>query len=65
LSNEPRNRPKPVKQAGTSSTDSSPDAMSAEEMRAIRQRLDEGFYQKREVVDAIAEAVRKELRLDF
>jgi hypothetical protein len=60
LSNEPRNRPKPVKQAGTS-----PGAMSAEEMRAIRQRLHEGFYQKPEVVDAIAEAIRKELRLDF
>jgi hypothetical protein len=38
--------------------------MSAEEMRAIRQRLQEGFYRKREVVDAIAEAIRKELRLD-
>jgi hypothetical protein len=38
--------------------------MSAVEMRAIRQRLLEGFYQKREVVDAIAEAVREELRLD-
>jgi hypothetical protein len=33
-------------------------------MRAIRQRLQEGFYQKREVVDAIAEAIRKDLRLD-
>jgi hypothetical protein len=39
--------------------------MSAEEMRAIRRRLDDGFYQKREVVDAIADAVRKELGLDF
>lgn len=64
MSNEPRNRPKPVKRAGTSSTGSSPDTMSAEEMRAIRQRLREGFYQQREVVDAIAEAIRKELRTD-
>jgi hypothetical protein len=39
--------------------------MSAEEMRTIRRRLDEGFYQQREVVDAIAEAVRTELQLDF
>jgi hypothetical protein len=64
LSNEPRNRPKPVKRAGTSSTGSSPDAMSAEEIRAIRQRLREGFYRTREVIDAVAEAIRKELRLD-
>jgi hypothetical protein len=65
LTNEPRNGPKPVKRPGTSSTGSSPDAMSAEEMRAIRKRLDEGFYEQPEVVDAIAEAVRKDLRLDF
>jgi hypothetical protein len=38
--------------------------MSAEEMRTIRQRLDEGFYKQREVVDAVAEAIREELRLD-
>jgi hypothetical protein len=41
-----------------------PGAMSGEEMRAIRQRLDGGFYQRREVVDAIAEAVWNELSLD-
>lgn len=64
LSNEPRKRPKPVQRAGTSSTGSSPEAISAEEMRAIRQRLREGFYREREVVDAIAEAIRKDLRLD-
>jgi hypothetical protein len=65
LNNEPRSRPKPVKRAGTPSTGSSSDAMSAEEMRVIRRRLDEGFYLKREVLDAIADAMRKELRLDF
>jgi hypothetical protein len=64
LSNEPQNRPKPVKRAGTSSTGSSPDAVSLEEIRAIRRRLYDGFYQKREVVDAIADAIKKELRLD-
>jgi hypothetical protein len=64
LSNEPQNRPKPVKRAGTTSSGSSPDQVSAEEMRVIRRRLEEGFYQKREVVDAIAEAIRQELGLD-
>jgi hypothetical protein len=64
LSNEPQNRLKPVRRAGTTSTGSSPDQMSAEELRAIRRRLEEGFYQKREVVDAITEAIRQELGLD-
>jgi hypothetical protein len=64
LSNESRKRPERARQAGASSTGSSPEAISAEELGAIRQRLREGFYQKYEVVDAIAEAIRKTLSLD-
>jgi hypothetical protein len=52
---------RPFDRSATSSGSGSPDALSAEALRALRQRLASGFYESEDVVEVIAEAVRREM----
>ena len=52
---------RPLDRSTTSSGGGSPDALSAEELRVLRQRLASSFYESEDVVEVIAEAVRREM----